>query len=154
MGRGSWLVVALTASMAGVAFGQQPPPPVFTAGADLVEVDVVVQDRDGKFVTDLSLDDFDVQDEGHPQHLEQFYLRLGDDLRKTQSGASSASTAAADAAGPPAGPHFFVVVFDDAHLTPSGFKRVQAAAQSLLKSISLTEMSAGSSPTASSRTTA
>jgi hypothetical protein len=44
---------------------QQPaqPPPTFRAATDIVEVDVVVQDKSGRFVADLKPEDFSVRDE-------------------------------------------------------------------------------------------
>ncbi len=43
------VATALTALL----FGQQPPP-VFRSTTDLVEIDVVVRDKSGKFVPDLT----------------------------------------------------------------------------------------------------
>jgi hypothetical protein len=40
----------LAAAVSAVLFGQQPPPPWFRAATDLVEIDVVVRDKAGKFV--------------------------------------------------------------------------------------------------------
>src|SRR5262247_1539080 len=54
----------------------QQPPPVFRVGADLVEVDVVVRGKDGAFVSDLAADDFVIEEGGHAQPIQQFYLRL------------------------------------------------------------------------------
>ena len=51
---------------------QQPPTPVFAAGVDLVRLDVVVLDEDGRPVTGLSRDDFVVEEEGRPQAIGSF----------------------------------------------------------------------------------
>lgn len=106
------------------------PPAVFRAGADLIEVDVVVHDKDGRFVPDLSADDFSVEESGSPQPIQQFYLHLTDRWRWADG---SAAAPVLDATPPSiaAVGRVFVVVFDSAHLTPAGFKRTQAAAQSL-----------------------
>ena len=113
----------------GSAAARQPPPPsVFRAATDLVEVDVVVHGRNGAFVSDLSIDDFAIDDAGQPQRIQQFYLHVSD-----AAGAPSAA-ASRQLGEPPATANFartFVVVFDDAHLTPAGFKRTQSAAQAL-----------------------
>src|SRR5262245_52051393 len=123
------LVVPLTASQ------QTAQPPTFRSAADVVEVDVVVQDRNGRFVADLKPEDFDVREEDSSQKIELFSLvrdnkiattaRAGDPgsiARETDVGAARAST-----------PRIFIAFFDDEHLTTSGFKRVQAAAFTLFE---------------------
>jgi Ca-activated chloride channel family protein len=52
------------------AAGQQQP--VFRAGRDAVRVFVTVTDRDGRLVTTLTQDNFEVRDEGKPQPITQF----------------------------------------------------------------------------------
>src|SRR5689334_13962429 len=108
---------------------QQQPPPVFRGGTDLVEVDVVVHGRNGEFVGDLSSDDFVVEEHGRIQPIEQFYLHLTNGISRQAPSVRSYSGEAP--ARDPNEPRVFVVVFDDEHLTPAGFKRTQAAAQSL-----------------------
>ena len=53
---------------------QQPQAPaaVFRAGVDLVEVTVSVVDEDGRAVTDLTINDFDVRESGTPQEIALF----------------------------------------------------------------------------------
>jgi VWFA-related protein len=63
---------------------QDPPPaeqdpaadqrPIFRAGINFVRVDVIVTDRQGKPVTDLSQDDFEVTEDGASQTIETFKL--------------------------------------------------------------------------------
>jgi Ca-activated chloride channel homolog len=45
---------------------------VFKAGVDLVDLAVTVTDRDGRFISGLTKDDFVVQDEGRPQEIVAF----------------------------------------------------------------------------------
>ncbi len=52
------------------AAGQQQP--VFRGGSDVVRVFVTVTDRDGRLVTTLAREDFEVRDEGKPQAVTQF----------------------------------------------------------------------------------
>src|SRR5438105_3315822 len=52
------------------AAGQQPP--AFHGATDAVRVFATVTDRDGRLVTTLTRDDFEVRDEGKPQPLTQF----------------------------------------------------------------------------------
>jgi VWFA-related protein len=118
-----------------VAAHQQPapqPPTVFRSGADIVEVDAVVHDKSGRFVEDLTREDFDVREDGHPEKIDLFSL-VGHATPATPA-ASSAVTApgaSGTTAAPAPAPRVFVVVFDDDHLTVGGFKRVQAAALNL-----------------------
>lgn len=50
--------------------GQQRP--IFRGGSDAVRVFVTVTDRDGRLVTTLTQDNFEVRDEGKPQPITQF----------------------------------------------------------------------------------
>jgi VWFA-related protein len=121
-----------------VAARQQPAsqvPPVFNAGTNVVEVDVVVHDKSGRFVPDLKADDFEVSEDGKPQPIGFFY-RVGN--RTPEADASpdpgtAAAPFAPTASAPQPTPRTFVVFFDDNHLSPAGFKRVQSAALGLFE---------------------
>jgi VWFA-related protein len=117
-----------TAQSAATAQSQVQPP-TFRAATDIVEVDVVVQDRQGRFVTDLSPGDFAVSEEGAAQRVTLFYL-VESGIARAQALPAPEGPAGASAPAPRT-PRFFIVYFDDAHLTPGGFKRVQAAALTL-----------------------
>jgi VWFA-related protein len=116
----------LVRASASIAPAQQP---TFRSGADVVQVDVVVQDRSGQFVGDLAEGDFELREDGRLQAIELFYT--------VGPGRATSSTLAGAMAGPGMAasgrplPHTFVVVFDDEHLSPGGFRRVQAAAGTL-----------------------
>ena len=58
------------------ATAPQPPDsqPVFRTGINTVRVDVIVTDRQGNPVTDLTLEDFEIQEDGKPQKAETFRL--------------------------------------------------------------------------------
>ena len=95
---GSLAGVRATASADGAANAQAtnstpqtatpptPPPdqPVFRAGINTVRVDVIVTDRQGNPVTDLKLEDFEIQEDGKLQKAETFRLVRIDTL--TQPG--------------------------------------------------------------------
>jgi VWFA-related protein len=121
------IVASLIVAYASALSAQQQPP-TFRAGTDLVEVDVIVRDKSGTFVRDLSPDDFTIEESGARQEIQQFYLRLTD--------ASSLPPGPAPRVLGPrpadtASSRVFVVIFDDQHLSPAGFKRTQAAAEIL-----------------------
>ena len=63
---------ALVAGLSGLLGAGPQQPPVFRGGSDAVRVFVTVTDRDGRLVTTLARDDFEVRDEGKPQPLTQF----------------------------------------------------------------------------------
>jgi Ca-activated chloride channel homolog len=69
----SLLILATAASVVGAA-----NQPTFRAGIDLVTFGVTVVDRKGQLVTDLTADDFQVVEDGRPQHLTYFTRGLGE----------------------------------------------------------------------------
>jgi VWFA-related protein len=85
----SWLVVVVALLMlGGGSQAQQPRPaepevqsdpeqqeqPVFRAGINYVRVDVIVTDRRGNPITDLTPEDFEVFEDGKPQEVDSFRL--------------------------------------------------------------------------------
>jgi VWFA-related protein len=60
----------------GQAQAQDPQqrPPVFRAGVNAVRVDVIVTDKSGNPVNDLTAADFEVQEDGKPQDVDLFKL--------------------------------------------------------------------------------
>ena len=99
----------------------QPPAPdsqpVFRAGINTVRVDVIVTDRQGNPVTDLKLEDFDIQEDGKPQKAETFRLVKIDTLtqpaytQRTIRTRNDEETAAADENS-----RIFVFFLDDYHV--------------------------------------
>ena len=63
------LIALMTAVCAVATHAQQP---IFRAGSDAVRVFVTVTDGDGRIVTDLTQNDFEVRDEGRPQPITLF----------------------------------------------------------------------------------
>ena len=59
--------------------GQTDPsqPPVFRSGVTLVTTDVIVRDRNGVFMSDLTTDDFVVYEDGNPQEIASLVLVHG-----------------------------------------------------------------------------
>lgn len=56
------------------AADQQPQRPVFRVGVDSVSVDVVITDRQGRPVDDLTPEDFEIREDGKPQQIDTFKL--------------------------------------------------------------------------------
>jgi Ca-activated chloride channel family protein len=66
------LRTGLTVAACLVAAAVAAQQPVFRGSGDVVRVFSTVTDRDGRLVTTLGRDDFDVRDEGKPQPITQF----------------------------------------------------------------------------------
>ena len=81
------LILLLTAGLA--AQEQKPVPesppqqPIFRAGTDLVRVDVTVTANGDKPVADLTLEDFEVTDDGVPQTVETLKFIQVDGTRQS-----------------------------------------------------------------------
>jgi VWFA-related protein len=58
--------------VAGAALAARAQQPVFRGASDTVRVFATVTDRDGRLVTTLTRDAFEVRDEGKPQPITQF----------------------------------------------------------------------------------
>jgi len=67
--RRSIVVLALLSSAL-----QQTQPPTFRSGINLVQIDAIVTDRDGEPVADLTVDDFELQDDGKPMPIRSLRL--------------------------------------------------------------------------------
>lgn len=65
---------------------------VIKVNSNLVSVDVVVKDKKGKFVTDLTADDFTISENGVPQHIEFFDSTLTGENRAGRSASKIVST--------------------------------------------------------------
>jgi VWFA-related protein len=62
---------------------QQPAPPVFRAGTDLVRVDVTVTERGDEPVADLKAEDFEITEDGVPQAVETLKFLHVDGTRQS-----------------------------------------------------------------------
>jgi VWFA-related protein len=76
-------VLAVAAAVCGVAAQQVPPAPAdpaqptFRSTITAVSTDVIVRDKGGRFVADLTKDDFTVLEDGVPQTLTAFSMVHG-----------------------------------------------------------------------------
>jgi VWFA-related protein len=144
------LVAALAAGAAGQQAGQQTPPPapppvqgaaqgqgqaqepqqrppVFRAGVNAVRVDVIVSDRDGNPVADLTAADFEVFEDGKPQTVDLFRLVNADGnpapgaepARAIRSAYDQESEAARDDV------RLFAIFLDDYHVRRANAMRMR-----------------------------
>jgi VWFA-related protein len=99
-------------------------PPTFGAAVEIVRLDVIVLDRDGRPVAALTRDDFVVEEGGRPQAIESFEPVVVPSRPVPPVAEPPRVTAAR--VRPPAEGRAFYVFFDDAHVTatPSEYVRV------------------------------
>ncbi len=112
--------------------GSAPADDTFSsATAEIVRLDLVVTDKDGKLVPGLGREDFEVTEDGKPQTLSQFAT-----LGKTRAIAAPPSPAplAPDSAKPEASPddvggagRWVVLVVDDLHIAPGNIEFTKEA---------------------------
>jgi VWFA-related protein len=114
-------VVLACAVLSGDGFlisQQQPPGPgsqtsTFKSSTSLVEVDVIVKDKDGRFVSGLSADDFEVLEDGSPQQIQHFYLVTESPALKGDLPAAAVLPRSPDQTSR----RIFLVIFDAEHLS-------------------------------------
>ena len=77
-GAGRWALgggsAALVVCLGVLPAAQQPQPPTFRAGVNVVRVDVIVTDKAAAFVSNLTPDDFEITEQGKAQKVETFKL--------------------------------------------------------------------------------
>lgn len=132
--------------------GQEPAPaaqesqrrPTFRSGRDLVSVDVVVRDRSGHVVRDLTAADFEVREDGRPQEiLGLSFQEIADDAITPLTSADLLEgvaerlmAAPGDAAAAPvplaaadvAGRRLMVLLFDTSSMQPDDVQRAVESA--------------------------
>ena len=133
---GRWILSLPVITLLGIAPHAQEPPqqprPTFRSGTQVVEIDVRVFDRNGRFVTDLTQDDFEVLEDGTPQKLSTFFY-VDDPGAAPKPGAEAAPAAPAAAAGPRPR-QTWIFFFDLNHLTPgSGYDRARKAVEDFIR---------------------
>ena len=115
--------------------------PSFRAGVQVVEVDARVFDRDGRFVTGLTQDDFEILEDGVRQQVVAMSLVGGRSAGSTGSGSSAGSVPMepTERVEPMAGPvpgsrQTWIFFFDLNHLTPgAGFDRARKAVEEFVR---------------------
>ena len=113
----------LTHLLADAPQGQQQP--TFRSAVQLVEVDVIASDRDGRFVSTLTQNDFEVYEDGVRQEIEVFYLTGFEHLLEQTAGPDISPDRVR-------APRTFVFVFDQGHLTNESIQRLKRAAQEFI----------------------
>lgn len=129
-------VILLSAALAAPQTTGTQQPPRFTASTQLVEVDVRVFDRSGRFVDDLTIEDFIVLEGGTSQPLRALYFvdsGAGDPTAPPLVSTRNPTTGTQAGVPAPAG-QTWIVVFDIGHLTPGAtFSRARDAVATFIR---------------------
>jgi VWFA-related protein len=127
----------LAVLLTGAAPSQTPPPPVsdqpsFQTGVELVTVDTVVVDKNGRPVPGLTKDDFEIKDDGEVQAITSFEA-----VRVNEAAPSSAEPTreivSTNVVPEARYGRTFVVVFDDIHLSPLQAQRARGVVAAFLE---------------------
>jgi VWFA-related protein len=124
--------LALLMLAAGLSVPQQPTPPVFRSGADLVRFDVRVMDGSGRPIRDLRPEELEIVEDGAPrpiilfQHIDEPAGAYADAALRSVSAEVSSNR------GAPRG-HLYLLVFDQAHIAPGNEQVARRAAETFIK---------------------
>lgn len=110
---------------------QSSPPQPFRTATELVEVDVRVLDRDGRFVTTLTADDFELMENGAPRPIDVLYLVSGGNAVVVSS-PSAADSTASNVPHTGVSHQTWIFVFDVTHLSPAGLTRTRDAVRAFI----------------------
>lgn len=132
------LPLMLTLSAQTPELASEDAPVIFRSTSNLIPVPVVVRDSKGQAVGNLSIDDFQLFDNGKPQAISKFAVeKLGEE--EVAPAVPSASQAAPPGAPPVASENpatagqtperFVAYLFDDLHLNLADLVRTRDAAQ-------------------------
>lgn len=126
--RGKMSALSLLLPASALA-GTAQKPPTFGAGVEMVTVDAVVMDKDGRAVAGLAKEDFALEEDGVRQEIASFEaVEL-----EPQPDASSAATPSLEPSRASAPGRTFVIVFDALHLEASRASRAKTALVEFLR---------------------
>lgn len=100
----------------------------FKSTTALVEVDVTVLDKQGKFVPGLLEDDLQIFEDGKPQKIQQFYMVSHDPTLQGSKATIGLSRSEAEERAR----RFFVFIFDEGHLSAESLMRAKKGAENFI----------------------
>ncbi len=105
-----------------VSAQQGQKPPTFRSTTDAVTTDVRVRDKSGKFVPDLTINDFEVLEDGVPQKLSYFVVsnggRILNEMVPTVAPVSEGLILPPQKPSTDQSGRIFIILIDDMHLQP------------------------------------
>ena len=114
---------------------QSQQPPTFKSGVQLIEVDVRVFKADGRFVTDLTKEDFEVFEQDVSQRIDAMFLVNGNTGTAPVGPTFRSGVPESAPSSGPANNQTWVFFFDLNHLTPGGgFDRARKAVEEFIAS--------------------
>lgn len=125
--------LTLTAQQAPSPSPTDTPPPTFRVEVNYVEVDAVVTDSQGNAVTDLTLDDFEVREDGRPQKVSAFAVVNLPVERPPQPIFASAPIEPDVQANTQSEGRIYMIVLDDLHTTFTNTVRVKRALRTFIE---------------------
>ncbi len=129
------LCLAVVVHSQAPASPQSTPQPVFRAGVDYVELDVVVTKGDSA-VKDLTIDDFEITERGRPQKIADFRFEYVPPTRRPMTVATAVPTIDVSTnVHAPTGRQW-VLVIDDLHIFEQRLVETQRVVQSFLERVS------------------
>ncbi len=99
---------------------------MFREGVDIVSVDAVVLDKKGEPIEGLTAQDFAVFEDGKPQALTSFQAVVLPETPPSAAAAVPAKRTRVSTNQDPPPARSFIIVFDDAHLTPQQADRAKS----------------------------
>ncbi len=111
-------------------------PVSFRAQTNLVEVPVVVRDREGHAVGNLRREDFHLSDKGAKQEIAKFRVETSSGVAATSAESKSPSAGAPGPANLPASTpdHYIAFLFDDLHIQTADLPQVRDAVRKYIAS--------------------
>src|SRR5687767_6779252 len=134
--RGALITIAASMPLlADFVSAQQPAPSAtFQVEVNFVDIDAVVTDERGRFVADLTKDDFELLDDGKPQEISAFSLV---DIPMPTASATARRPPAivtdVKSNAEPISGRLYVIVLDDLNVAPLRTKVVVNAARELIE---------------------
>src|SRR5687767_3382560 len=134
--RGALITIAASMPLlADFVSAQQPAPSAtFQVEVNFVDIDAVVTDERGRFVADLTKDDFELLDDGKPQEISAFSLV---DIPMPTASATARRPPAivtdVKSNAEPISGRLYVIVLDDLNVAPLRTKVVVNAARQLIE---------------------
>ena len=127
--------------------GGQEAPPTFRGGVDAVSVDVIVTDRNGQPVRDLTAADFEVREEGDPQTVTSFRLvETGNGLDDPGAASEILSLEQERREAARLENRLFVVFLDDYHVRRGNSMRSRQQLADFLRGLSRNDLVAIATP--------
>lgn len=116
------------------AVAQAPPSVTFQVEVNYVDVDAIVTDENGNFVTGLTRDDFEIFEDGKPQKIEMFsYVELPVERPDQFAALGRPVTTDARSNARPFDGRVYVIVLDDLDISPLRGGLVKHAAREFVE---------------------